>query len=203
MAASAVNNLAAEARNLEFKLPFLIITPNLIIRPLIHQDKAVITDAIKQSLKVLHMWLPWVDTPPKMDEYTSICERFYVEAETKQAYHFVVYHNENFLGMCSLVEVDLSKGIAQLGFWCKVTSEDENFIEAVNAVLRYGFEQARIKDFYVPCVVGNYMNELAAKELNFKLKSINLINGLQIKMFKISKLADLPELEIHWVDEPN
>ena len=47
------------------------------------------------------------------------------------------------------------------------------------------------------------MNELAAKELNFKLKSINLINAMQIKMFKISKISDLPPLEIHWVDEPN
>lgn len=203
MVTSVVKNFALDAESSEFKLPFLILTPNLIVRPLIHQDKAVISEAIKQSLKVLHMWLPWVETHPELEEYNVICDKFYSEAEANQAFHFVVYHNENFLGMCSLVEVDLDKGIAQLGFWCKVTSDEENFIEAVNAVLRYGFEQAKIKDFYVPCVVGNYMNELAAKELNFKLKSINIISGMQIKMFKISRLSDLPALEIHWVDEPN
>ena len=203
MATSVVRNIALETKPLEFKIPFLILTPNLIVRPLVHQDKTVISEAIRQSLKTLHMWLPCVETHPGVEEYTSICDKLYYEAEHKQAFHFVVYQNENFLGMCSLVEVDLEKGLAQLGFWCKVTTDEENFIEAVNAVLRYGFEQARIKDFYVPCVVGNYMNELAAKELNFKLKSINLINGMQIKMFKISQLSDLPALEIHWVDEPN
>ena len=153
MATSVVKKLALEVKSLEFKLPFLILTPNLIVRPLIYQDKTVISEAIKQSLKVLHMWLPWVDAHPDIEEYTSICDKFYSEAEQNQAFHFIVYHNENFLGMCSLVEVDLDKGIAQLGFWCKVTSDEENFIEAVNAVLRYGFEQAKIRDFYVPVLL--------------------------------------------------
>lgn len=178
------------------ELPFLIITKNLIIRPLIKQDRAVVMEAIRESLPSLEMWLPWADTFPSVNEYASICQKFYAEAHEQLAYHFVVYQNEVFMGMCSLIEVNLKHGLAKLGYWCRTNSEDKSyFIEAINAVLHYSFEKIGIKEIYIQCLVGNFVSELAAKKLNFHLRSVELIEGQQIKLYKIDNNTALPALE--------
>lgn len=183
-------------------MPFLIITKNLIIRPLVKQDQAVVMEAIRESLQSLQMWLPWTDTFPSVNEYASICQKFYTEAQEQLAYHFVVYQNEVFMGMCSLMDVDLKQGLAKLGYWCRTNSVNQNyFIEAINAKLRYSFEKIGLKEIYIQCMVGNFVSELAAKELNFRLQSVDLIDGKQFKLYKIESSAVLPELDNYSVVE--
>lgn len=181
-------------------IPFLIVTQNLIIRPLIKQDKKEVSDAIHESLKSLHMWLPSSEKVPSEDEYYNICTNFYTEAEEQTAYHFVVYQNEKFMGMCSLLEVSLAKNTAKLNYWCRSNSDNQNyFIEAINGLLRYALETSVIKAIYIDCVVGNFVNELAAKELNFKLQAVDIINGSQIKLYKIDNKDKLPQLATYSV----
>jgi len=197
-AAAAPNNQDVK----ELPLPFLILTSDLIIRPILTQDKAVAQDAITESLKDLKMWLPWVESKPKLEDAGNICDKFFHQAETKEVYHFSVYNNDQFLGMCSFLGTDYENMTTNLGYWCRTENEsEEKFIDAINAVLRYGFEVAGIKEFNISCVVGNYTSEVAAKNLNFKLQGIDLVKNKQIKNFKISNLYNLPELNVQWIKE--
>jgi len=182
------------------KLPFLIVTQNLIIRPLIKQDKKEMMEAIRDSLSNLQMWLPWSDKRPPTNEFVTICQNFYSEMEENLAYHFVVYQNDKFMGMCSLMNVDLKSRSARLGYWCRQNSDNQDyFIEAINGLLRYALESSTLKEIYIECIVGNYLSELTAKELHFKLQSVDLIHNKQIKLYKFDNLQSLPELQTYSV----
>lgn len=186
----------------EIKMPFLVLTPNLIVRSMTSHDKPQMMESLKHSLTNLHMWFPWIDTHPDVEEYINICDTLYRETENKDAYHFIVFHHEVMIGMCSVLDVNIERNSAYLGYWCRYIEEGINFGEAINAILRYCFEQTPIEEFLIPCLVGNFNNELIAKELNFKLRSIDLINGKQIKIFKMSDISDLPTISIKWLSEP-
>jgi RimJ/RimL family protein N-acetyltransferase len=183
-------------------LPFLILTNDLIIRPLLTQDKNTVYTAVKECLKDLKMWLPWVEEKPKLEDADKICQKFYYQAERKEACHFSVYKNETFLGMCSFYETNYDAMTTHLGYWCREDKNSgEQFIDAINAILRYGFEVSGLKEVSVSCIVGNYTSELAAKKLNFKLQGIHLIKHKQIKLFKISEPFQLPALNVQWIKE--
>ncbi len=185
-------------------LPFLILTKDLIIRPLLSQDRRIVNTAIKESLKNLKMWLPWVDEKPKLEDADKISQKFYYQAEHNQAYHFAVYKNEHFMGMCSFYDTDYRSMSTHLGYWCREEQNSgEEFLGAINAILRYGFEEAGIKEFSISCIVGNYTSELAAKQMNFKLQGIHLIKNKQIKVFKINSILQLPQIEVQWIKDPS
>lgn len=181
-------------------MPFLIVTQNLIIRPLLKQDRNEIMQAIRASLSNIHMWLPWTDKIPLVNEFANICQTFYDEAEQHYAYHFVVYQNEKFMGMCSLAEVDITKRCARLDYWCRSSlNNPDYFIEALTGILKYTFESSDLEQIYINCMVGNYMSEIAAKKLNFKLTGVELINNTQIKLYSINNATPLPSLDIYSV----
>lgn len=186
----------------EVKSPFLILTPHLIVRSLVYHDKSVIMQSMKESLSSLHMWLPWMEEFPDMNDYIAICDTLYKEAENREIHHFTVFHHEKFIGMCSLMDVNVKNSTAYLGFWCRILQNDVDFGEAINAVLRYCFEQTSIEEFFIPCVMGNYVNEAVAKSLNFKLQRVDILHGKQIKLFRITDISDLPTLYIRWLSEP-
>jgi RimJ/RimL family protein N-acetyltransferase len=186
----------------QITLPFLILTNDLIIRPLLSQDKTVVNNSIKECLKDLKMWLPWVDDKPKLEDADKISQKFYYQAEKQEAYHFAVYRNETFLGMCSFYDTNYNNMSTNLGYWCReYNNSEEQFIDAINAIIRYGFEAAGIREFSISCIVGNYTSELAAKKMNFRLQGIHLIKNKQIKIFKISNASQLPAINVQWIKE--
>lgn len=185
---------------MEHQMPFLIVTPNLLIRPLINEDKKQLFEALRESFKMLRMWLPWAENIPNANDYHAIGEQFYKEGQDGLSMHYVVYRNEQFLGMCSLSNYHKEFESARLGFWCRSSNQNPNlFLEAINAIIQYTFKNTKLQTIYIPSVVGNFISEDYVKELNFKLSSIEIINGAQIKIFRISAKSQLPRLEIHWV----
>lgn len=186
--------------DIEHSLPFLILSPNLVIRPLIKEDKTQMFEALRDNLKMLHMWMPWSDETPTANEFISIGESFFTESNTHESIHYVVYRDEKLIGMCSLSNYNKKSETARLGFWCNSASDNQIiFLEAINAMLQYTFKNTPLSCVYIPCVVGNFTSERYAKELNFKLSSIEIAGTMQIKLFKIENHSKLPALDIHWV----
>jgi RimJ/RimL family protein N-acetyltransferase len=189
-------------RQIKIELPFLILTKDLIIRPLINEDKITVNTAIRESIRELNMWLPWVDGKPSFADVDAMCDKFYDQANNGEATHFVVYHNDKFMGMCSFLETNFKSMATNLGYWSRVEENQESrFVDAINAVMRYGFEVTGIVEFNIPCVVGNYTSELAAKKLNFKLQGIDLIAHKQIKKFIMNDLSKLPKIDFQWIKD--
>lgn len=167
--------------------PHLVVSNQVMLRPLIKEDFARISDAVRASLKNLRMWLPWVAELPDENDHYGITISYYKEAESRTAYHYPAFKNENFLGIVSLYQISLANGSAILGYWCRSDVDSPlAFIEAIKSVIQLAFDKYGLQNLVIPVVFGNYVSELAAKQLNFKLQSIETDSGSPIKRFTLA-----------------
>lgn len=181
-------------------IPFLITTRNLIIRPLLMQDKASLESAIKESLMDLKIWLPSIDHQ-NIDAPEVMTEKLFKESTSGECAHFCVYFNQSLLGICSFENFVESEKSVVVNFWCRSQSGKENyFVDGINSVLQYGFKSKLIEKFYINCIVGNYIGEITAKELNFSVKEVKLYKNNQIKVFYIDNPEHLPHSEMQIVE---
>lgn len=183
--------------------PFLLLTNDLIIRPLLEQDQETFERKLRENLNQIHTWLPWMSERPMVDDITKMAKEYYDQAKSKEAFHYSVFRNDRFIGMCSLLKYNKEKKTAHLGYWSTHDPNNEDyFIDAINALIRYAFREIGIKEIEIPCVVGNFVAEKAAKLLNFKLRNIDIINFKQIKIFQINEEAALPAVNLRWLASP-
>lgn len=179
-------------RNKQLPIPFLITTQNLIIRPLLHQDRVGLENAIRESIKDLKIWLPSLDHQ-EVDAPEVITDKLFKESQSGECAHFCVYFNEHLLGICSFEKYSEEEKSVFVNFWCRSQSGRENyFVDGINSVLQYGFRSGLISKFYINCVVGNYIGEITAKQLNFSVKEIILYKNTQVKVFFIDNQEKLP-----------
>lgn len=186
--------------NNQLPIPFLITTRNLIIRPLLLQDKASLEAAIKESLKDLKIWLPSIEhqdiTAPEV-----MTEKLFQQSQSGQCAHFCVYFNQSLLGICSLENYEEFDKSVEVNFWCRSQSGKENyFIDGINSILQYSFKSNLIEKFYINCIVGNYIGEITAKQLNFSVKEVKLLKSNQIKVFYIDNPQNLPHSDMQVVE---
>lgn len=171
----------------KIKLPFVILSNNTIVRPLMFEDKQLVSDAIQESLGNLKMWLPWVENAPKADDFQTIVEALYEEERKEEAYHFVAFHNQNFMGMVSLYNVDLAERSADLGIWFRNEYPAVAFFfEGIKSFIRYSFENLKLRTLEMPIVMGNFISEKVAKEIGFTLLKVDLNKHRQIKRYSLS-----------------
>lgn len=179
--------------------PFLITTPNLILRPLIYQDIQTITAAVNEGLADLKMWLPWIANQPNQAESEQIAKTFHQEAKEEKVCHLMVYNNQEFIGMVSLYNSENASQVVKLGYWFKViadTSVSHVFMESLRAILQFAFDEWGILKLTIPCVAGNFFNEVAAKELKFKLKRIDLVDGKSLKIYELKSFELINTIEM-------
>ncbi len=182
--------------------PFLITTPNLILRPLLYQDIQTITSAINESLADLKMWLPWIANKPTQAESEQIATTFYQEAKEGKVCHLMVYNNQEFMGMASLYITEYDEQAATLGYWFKVITDasiSHIFMESLRATLQFAFNEWGMLKLTIPCVAGNFFNEIAAKELKFQLKRIDLTGGKSLKIYELKSFELINPIEMHIV----
>jgi len=180
--------------------PFLLLTNDLIIRPLLDQDQDTFEKELRDNINQIHTWLPWMDEKPNYDSVATLTQEYFTQAKTKAAFHYSVFRNDRFIGMCSLYQYDDKDKSAHLGYWSTHDERNEDyFIDAINALLRYSFKEIGIRSVEIPCVVGNFVAEKAAKLLNFKLQKIDIINFKQIKIFQIFSEQTLPPVSLKWL----
>ena len=99
------------------ELPFLLITPKLVIRPLIGEDRDKMLVAIQESIKDLKMCLPWSEEQPTQNDIEKICNDFYAESLKGSAYHMAIFRNEEFMGMCSYNNYTERTNTSDIGYW--------------------------------------------------------------------------------------
>lgn len=180
-------------------LPFLITTPNLILRPLLNEDMHIIIKVISDNLSALKLWLPWLGNDMKQVDASQLTEYFYEEAKNQKASHMVVYNNHEFIGMVSLYDLSNDELSAKLGYWFNSTASPNManiFTEAIKAVAQFAFTEWKVLTITIPCVAGNFFNEVAAKELKFKLKRVDLVGGKSIKIYELNSFEFISTVEM-------
>lgn len=187
-------------------LPFLITTPNLVLRPLLNEDMHIITKIIDINLPALKMWLPWLDEGMQNINAQQLTEHLYKESKEHKAEHMVVYNNQDFIGMASLFDLSDNGFTAKLGYWFNTSTDKcmiNIFTEALRATTQIAFSEWKVLTLTIPCVAGNFFSEMAAKELKFKIKRIDLVSGKSIKIYELNSFEFINTIEMTVVPSPD
>jgi RimJ/RimL family protein N-acetyltransferase len=200
MVNSKTGNIAENKKNDLIAEPFLITTPHLVLKPLRYQDMHIANSSIIKGINSIKMWLPWVVEHPKQAESAQISAGFQQEAKDGEAYHFMVYSqgDQEFIGMVSIYLENAIKKVIKLGYWFKEVSNSQVFIESIKTVLQFAFNELGVLKVIIPCVAGNFHSEIAAKELKFKLKRIEFVDGNSLKIYELKsfELVSITEIKI-------
>ncbi len=180
-------------------LPFLITTKNLVLRPLLNEDIALITNAIDANLPELKRWLPGLGRDMQSIDSAQLAQYFYDEVKSNKANHLVVYNDHDFIGMVSLYDLSDNGLTVKLGYWFNTAANIDMagiFREALRAITQFAFDEWKVLTLIIPCVAGNFFNETTAKELKFKIKRIDLVGGKFIKIYELSNFEHNNRIEM-------
>lgn len=142
-------------------VPFLILTDELIVRPIVHYDRQKIFQAVSS---VKHHMPQWFIN----HSYDLVVDNFYKEVSDSTAMHYVVYRNDTFIGMVSISHYECG---LQIKFWFVEASYVllNNMVEGILCVIKYYQEECNYQIFYLMTVDGHGMCSKIAKCLDFSL----------------------------------
>lgn len=191
--------------------PYPIVTPRLLIRPLMPGDGAALHAAIAESVNELAEWFSFVHKgvipPPEEAEITA--RTFYAKFILRTIMHYAVFERETnqFLGMLGLLDINWLVRSLEIGYWCRTSRTGNGFAsEAANAMTRYAFNQLNMRRVTIICDDENEKSCAIAERLHFfcELVSLGLFDkpgdealrkGRQYVRFD---LTGLPDLSVSW-----
>lgn len=149
-----------------------ILAKNLMLRPLQEGDGKIIFEAIEESRTCLERWLPW----PKQVKHWKDSEQFatdsYGSCKQKKSLNLGIFKNERFIGICGFNYFMWDIPSAEIGYWCRLSEQGKGYVkEAVNALVKYGFEDLGIKRQVINCLEDNRASAAIAEKLDFDLET--------------------------------
>lgn len=154
---------------LDFKLP--LRTKRLILRSIMPGDGKAVQEAIEESYDSFKEWLPWCQNRPTVDSLEETARKFYADYLLKKALHFVIFHEDRLIGMCSY-SFHWEIPSADIGYWCRISSQGKGYMtEAVGAITQYAFEEIGIRRLTILCDEENAKSIAVAEKLGFQLET--------------------------------
>lgn len=156
---------------LDFPLP--IKTSRLLIRPMMPGDGKRIFEAIEESRAELRPWFPWSNIETTWEECEKTARKFYADFITREAFHFVIFNHDRFVGGCALHKIYWDVPSATIGYWCRISEQGKGYIrEAIAALTVYGFRNIGFKKLAIFCDNENTRSVKVAQSLNFTLETM-------------------------------
>lgn len=153
----------------DFKLP--LQTERLMLRSVMPGDGKAIYEAIKESYDQFKEWLPWCQELPTVESSEETARNFYADYILKKALHFVIFHGDQFVGMCCYY-FNWQIPSADIGYWCRVSAQGRGYMrEAVMAITKYALEEIGIKRLTILCDEENVKSIAIAEKSGFQLET--------------------------------
>lgn len=96
--------------------------PEISIRPLRIDDVDALYAAVKESMHVLHQWMPWCHPDYAIEESRTWLEKQIPAFQAGEEFTFaIVSAGEQFLGVIGLNALDRDNRRANLGYWVRVS----------------------------------------------------------------------------------
>jgi RimJ/RimL family protein N-acetyltransferase len=188
--------------------PIPITTPRLLMRPPRPGDGKKYNEAMQESFKELHEWLPWAQEMESLDESEEFARQASADWILRKELGLWIYDkaSDDFLAAAWFHKIDWSIPRLELGYWLRSSKTGSGLMaEAVNALTRYAFEVIGAKRLEIHCDKENVKSRAVAERLDYKLDAIfaqNEINldGTRRDTCVYSRLDanGLPKLEISW-----
>ncbi len=172
-------------------LPLPIQTKRLLIRPMMLGDGKQMFDAIHESRDILRVWLGWVDNVKAPEDSETTAREFYAKFILREELTFVIFREENLIGVCSLHDIKWNIPSAAIGYWCRVREQGNGYIrEAIAALTKYAFHVLNFKRITILADDANAKSTSIPEALGFTLevKSKGLLNTPKTNGLRLDRL---------------
>ena len=127
-------------------------------------------EAARESIAEVSRHLPWLHPKYSIEETRMWVEKVVPRLwEQQSEYHFVITEvaTGSVLGGCGLDQVNWIDQTANLGYWVRTPRTGQGVATAASKLLvRFGFEQLRLKRIDVVTSIGNIPSARVAEKLN-------------------------------------
>ena len=190
-------------------LPLPIMTPRLMIRPVMPGDGAATHEAIQETHDQLFRWMLWAQQAVEPPETT--------EANIRDAYaKFILRKDFRMNGferdserlvVCSgLHRPDWKIGRFEIGYWVRKSAQGQGYAaEIANALARYAFSVLMARRVEIRHAEGNLASQATIRKLGFayegvRRQGIGLPDGSIVDEYHYALLSPdpLPPLEVTW-----
>ena len=127
-------------------------------------------EAARESIAEVSRHLPWLHPEYSIEETRMWIEKVVPKLwEQQSEYHFVITEviTGSILGGCGLDQVNWVSQTANLGYWVRTSRTRQGVATAASKLLvRFGFEQLRLKRIDVVTSIDNMASARVAEKLN-------------------------------------
>ena len=136
------------------------------IRPYRLDDAQAIWDAVRESMRELHPWMPWAHQGYSIDETRSWLGVQVPAFQQRTTFEFaIVAEDGRYLGGCGLNQIDALNQRANLGYWVRSSATGKGIATAAVRLLReWGFAHTELMRLEVLIAVSNTASRRVAEK---------------------------------------
>ncbi len=156
------------------KLPKMFETERLVLRSPRQGDGAEVNAAIREMYDDLHLWMPWADHVPTMEETEAHCCQSAKEYERGEDFGIAAYRKSDgaFVLRSGFHPRDWSVPRFEIGYWCRKEYQGEGYVsETVRALTQTGFEIMGAKRLEIHCDARNLASRRVAERCGYRLEA--------------------------------
>lgn len=157
-----------------FETERLLVRSPLIGKAEIH-DYVIVNEAIRESLDELRLFLPFAQVVPTLLETEINLQQARLDFLKRTQFRYLIFLKESaqFIGVASLQAIDYQVKKCELGYWIHSHCSGKGYMtEAVQELVRLGFEQLDFKRIALQCERTNWKSRALAERLGFALEGI-------------------------------
>jgi len=126
----------------------ILLTDGVItLHPYQVSDIDSLYEAARESISEMSEWMPWCHPDYSIEESRIWIESQPDKWEKGEEYNFVISYNTGglYLGGCGLRVIDRNIGIANLGYWVRMSQTKKGIATAATLLLtRFAFNELRL-----------------------------------------------------------
>lgn len=134
------------------------------LRPTTLEDAHDLFEAVVESRRELHTWMPWCHPGYCLDDARLFLAKNDETFRAGTEYHFVITAADGrFLGICGLNGIDPTQRSANLGYWVRTSATGRGVAsDAVRLLVEWAFRSTELDRLEIVAAVGNLASQQVA-----------------------------------------
>lgn len=123
---------------------------------------------IDESRDYLNQWMTWADTIQSVEDAEEKIHTQLIEFLEKKGIHFLIFYQNNPVGVLLLKDIDWTIRSAEIGYWLGKDYVGKGIMtRAVKSMLTYGFEDLGLHKMEIWVAEGNSKSRHIPESLGF------------------------------------
>ncbi len=193
-------------------IPMPIVTPRLIIRPVMPGDGVETHSSVAETWDDLNQWMLWATVLETADEVETKIRSSHAKFLLREDFRMVAIDRESgkLAVFTGLHRFDWTIRRFEIGYWCRKEFQGRGLVtESTNALARYAFSALQARAVCICHVEGNEDSRRVIQRLKFHFEGQARFDGItpdgvvRDKLwYSHTRIDDLPPLDVEWGREP-